>query len=236
MNPDLRSLIALQDTDQKIAALQKQIADIPSKKQTFQEELELLRRTHEEHVARRQTLTKRRRTHEGEVEMMETRLAKLKDQLMSVKTNKEYTAMLHEIQLAEEQIRSEEDKILDIMEESENLQVTLREEEKESAARGATLEAEIRKLEESVPGMESEVAAVLEEKARLEQMVQEELLLQYRRIAAARKGLALAEAREELCSVCHVRIRPQVYAELQRSETIYRCDSCDRILFYREVL
>jgi predicted nucleic acid-binding Zn-ribbon protein len=84
--------------------------------------------------------------------------------------------------------------------------------------------------------METESTMLREEKLRMEDCVERELLSRYRTIAQARRGIALAEAREELCTACHVRIRPQVYAELLRAEVIYVCDSCDRILFLREAL
>ncbi len=70
----------------------------------------------------------------------------------------------------------------------------------------------------------------------MESCVEAELLSRYRRIAEARKGVALAEAKDELCTACHVRIRPQVYADLLRTESIHSCDSCSRILFSRQVL
>ncbi len=58
---------------------------------------------------------------------------------------------------------------------------------------------------------------------------------EYRRIADARRGLGLAEAKDELCTACHVRIRPQVLADILRTGDIFVCDSCSRILFSREV-
>jgi len=236
VNPDLRNLIALQDIELKIASTQKQISDTPAKVEGFQEELQRLKQAHTERVAHAQELTKRRRTLEGEVDMMRTKLSKLKDQLMSVKTNKEYTAMLHEIQMAEEHIRSEEDKILEIMEEMETKEQDLDSAEKELKVKSALLEAEIRKSETAVPIMEAEMAKLQEERLGMELRVESELLARYRRIAEARKGIALAEARDELCTACHVRIRPQVYADLLRTENIHSCDSCSRILFSREVL
>ena len=236
MNPDLRNLIALQDIELKIASTQKQISDTPAKTQGFQEELQRLKQAYTERVAHAQELTKRRRTLEGEVDMMRSKLSKLKDQLMSVKTNKEYTAMLHEIQMAEEHIRSEEDKILEIMEEMETKEQDLNSAEKELKTRSAVLEAEIQKSEAAVPGLEVEMAQLREERLAMELRVESELLARYRRIAEARKGIALAEARDELCTACHVRIRPQVYADLLRTENIHSCDSCSRILFSREVL
>jgi len=155
---------------------------------------------------------------------------------MAVKTNKEYTAMLHEIQIAEGQIRGEEDKILDVMEETEGKEKDLKNAEQAMRKRSAELQENIRKTNESAPLLEAELAKLQSEKAHMESQVEAELLVRYRRIAEVRKGVALAEAKDELCSACHVRIRPQMYAELLRTENIHACDSCSRILFCRENL
>lgn len=236
MNPDLRILISLQDIDQKINALQKQVSDVPVKTQTMRDELARLRQAHEADLARSQELAKRRRAIEGEVEMMRTKLSRLRDQLMAVKTNKEYTAMLHEIQAAEGQIRSEEDKILDCMEESERLDAELRTAESTLATRTSELENGIRTLDAGVPVLQAEIATRQGEKALLEERVAVELLARYRQLAEFRRGVALAEARDELCSACHVRIRPQVFADIRSGENLFYCDSCNRILFVRETV
>ena len=236
MNPDLRNLIALQDLELKITSLQKQASEIPSKNQSMEDELQRIRSKHQERVAHAKELSNHRRTLEGQVDLNRTKLSRLKDQLMAVKTNKEYTAMLHEIQAAEEQIRAEEDKILDFMEQMEVTEKGLKVEEKEMLTKSTELRESIKKSTESIPLLESELARLREEKARMESQVGEELLSRYRRIAEVRKGVALAEAKDELCSACHVRIRPQMYAELMRTETIHACDSCSRILFSRESL
>jgi uncharacterized protein len=236
VNPDLRNLVALQDLEQKIFTFQKQISETPKTTQALHDELQSLKKAHEEKVAHNQELTKKRRACEGEVDMMRTKLSKLKDQLMAVKTNKEYTAMLHEIHTAEEQIRREEDKVLEIMEEMETLESALKLDQKDLDRKCHEIEAKIKALESSIPGMESEVAKLTADKSGIESRIGSELLSRYRRISDARKGTGLAEAKDELCSACHVRIRPQVYADLLRTENIHACDSCSRILFAREVL
>jgi predicted nucleic acid-binding Zn-ribbon protein len=181
-------------------------------------------------------LANRRRSLEGQVDASRVKLSRLKDQLMAVKTNKEYTAMLHEIQMAEAQIRTEEDKILEIMEEMETKENNLKGAEQELHKKTAEYQESIRKTNESTPQLQAELVKLCEEKMLKESQVGMELLSRYRRIAEARKGIALAEAKDELCSACHVRIRPQMYADLIRTETILACDSCSRILFYRESL
>jgi predicted nucleic acid-binding Zn-ribbon protein len=100
--------------------------------------------------------------------------------------------------------------------------------------RSAEIQQNISKTKESAPVMESELVKLNEEKDLIESRIESDLLSRYRRIAGVKRGVALAEAKDELCSACHVRIRPQMYAELIRTESIYFCDSCSRILFYRE--
>jgi predicted nucleic acid-binding Zn-ribbon protein len=234
VNPGIRNLIALQDFELKVTSLKKQISDNPGKILAVRNELDRLRKDHQDRAQRVQELGKTRRAKEGEVDLMRAKLSRLRDQLMAVKTNKEYTAMLHEIQMAEDQIRGEEDKILEIMEEVEQQESGLKTAEKDFKAKTAELENRIRQLESAGPGMEAEVTALSEMKKAAEAAVDSELLGRYRRIADARKGIALAEANGELCSVCHVRIRPQVYADLLQTENIHTCDSCSRILFMRE--
>jgi uncharacterized protein len=234
VNPSIRSLIALQDIELKITSLKKQISENPGKVQGIRNELDQFRKDHQERAQRLQELSKIRRAKEGEVDLMRSKLSRLRDQLMAVKTNKEYTAMLHEIQMAEAHIRGEEDKILEIMEQVELQEGTLKKVEKEFQTKVVELENRARQMEASVPGLEAEVSALEELRKAAEATIDRELLGRYRRIADARKGIALAEAKEELCSVCHVRIRPQVHADLLQTENIHSCDSCSRILFMRE--
>ena len=234
MNPDLQNLIALQDLELKIADLQKQASDIPNRIQSFEDESQRIKTEYEAKVAHAKELSNQRRTLEGEVDLLNSKLSRLKDQLMAVKTNKEYTAMLHEIQTVEDNIRSEEDKILEIMEETEGKEKDLKAAEQEMLKRSAELQESIRKTRESAPAIDSELVKLNDEKVIVESQIEGDLLSRYRLIANAQKGIALAEAKGELCSACHVRIRPQVYAELLRTEGIHFCDSCSRILFTRE--
>ncbi len=71
-----------------------------------------------------------------------------------------------------------------------------------------------------------------EERARTAALVSAEVLALFERVAQGRRGLAMAEARDGLCTVCHVRLRPQVFNEARRNDSIVQCDSCTRILYF----
>ena len=62
--------------------------------------------------------------------------------------------------------------------------------------------------------------------------ISKDALVVFDRVAYGRKGLALAEARDGLCTVCHVRLRPQIFNEVRRNDSVIQCESCTRILYY----
>ena len=234
MNPALRKLIVLQDLEKNIAVLQKKASEIPAKTSELEAAARCMKTAYEEKAALMKELANRRRTLEGEVDLAQTKLSRLKEQLMAVKTNKEYTAMLNEIKTAETHIRNEEDKILELMEEMESGEKAVKLAETEMHRESAAIDNEIHLIKESVPALESELEKLRGEKVSIEAGVNAELITQYRKIADSRKGVAIAEAKDELCGACHIRIRPQMYADLLLTETIMFCDSCSRILFVRK--
>lgn len=168
---------------------------------------------------------------EAEVAAIQTRLSKYKGQLLELKTNKEYQTMQHEIQVAEEAIRSHEDRILERMEEAENLSRELK-----------TAEAELKRQQAEIGvekgALDAEAAALrkaADEKSTARDGVAKELtphaLRLFEHVSKQRKGLAVAEARDGSCGVCHVRMRPQMYNEVRRNENLIQCESCLRILY-----
>ena len=234
MNPDLRKLITLQDIDLKITVLHKQVSEIPLKIDELEAVQQRAKSLYEEKVVLTKKLAEQRRTLEGNVDLVRTKLSRLKEQLMAVKTNREYTAMLSEIKGVEKQIRDEEDRVLELMEELETGEKELKLAEKTMRDECAVIQENIGKIKASAPALEAELEKLREEQTGIELQIDRELMAQYRKIAGARRGVALAEARDELCTTCHVRIRPQMYADLIHTETIMFCDSCSRILFCRE--
>ena len=51
-------------------------------------------------------------------------------------------------------------------------------------------------------------------------------------VSRRRNGVGVAEARDGICTICHVRLRPQVFNTVRRNEEIIQCDSCQRILYF----
>ena len=70
------------------------------------------------------------------------------------------------------------------------------------------------------------------EREKLVADIDRRVLAIFETTAKGRKGVAVAEAKDGLCTICHVRLRPQVFNEVRKNESIIQCDSCRRILYF----
>ena len=232
MLDDLKHLIHLQELDTAIERCRRRIAEIPGAQQAL-ETRAAERAAAVQAVKDRITATATtRRDLEKDVAAVQTRLSKYKDQLMAVKTNKEYQAMQHEIATAEGLVRSQEDKLLDLMEVSERETADLKAAEASLKADEAAIAREQKALGEETAVQEAALARLAAEREQLTTQISKEALTIFARVAHGRRGIAVAEARDGLCVECHVRLRPQVFNEVRRNEKLIQCDNCTRILYY----
>jgi hypothetical protein len=70
------------------------------------------------------------------------------------------------------------------------------------------------------------------ERATVVGAMDKQALYIFEQVARKRHGVAVAEARDGICTICHVRLRPQVFNNVLRNDAIVQCDSCNRILYY----
>ncbi len=236
MHPDLKTVMDLQQVDSKIAELTAQIDALPTQIQTLQAQLDAFMHAHEERKKRLAANHKERKDLEGEIKVIQEKISKHRDQLYQVKTNEQYRAMLKEIEGEETHIRKFEDQLLEMMIEAEEVQKLIQ----EAAAR---LEGEKARVANETRRLEAERQADVEERGQLqgrrkelEAALSDSVRDLYERIRVARRGVALAEARDGLCTACNVRLRPQVYNEVRTHEAVLTCENCLRILYYVEPL
>jgi len=231
MNPDLEKLVRLHHAEADLKRVEADLAEIPRKKSALAEGLAGERSRLDAAKAALDGSQKARKLHEVQVQDLETKRSKYKGQLMEVKTNKEYTAMLHEIEGVEREIKGREDLILEEMEKAEGLQAAVKAEEtefkvveSESKKKGAELDAAAARLG-------AEAARLRDERDAAATSVPDDLRERYARVAKAR-GSGVAEARDGMCQACHVRMRVQIWVEVRKNEQIFQCESCSRIYYF----
>jgi hypothetical protein len=231
MNPDLEKLVHLQQADTAFRRAEAERAEVPRQRAALEAQLSQDRARLE---AAREALAqsqKTRRQRESDLQDLEAKRSKYKGQLMEVKTNKEYTAMLHEIEAVEREIRGVEDQILGEMEKAEGLAAELKREEAAFKAAEERHRASLLALEERERGLGESQARFAAERDAVAATIPGDLLDLFQRVARLR-GAAVAEARDGTCEACHVKLRPQMYVDLKRNEQIFQCPACNRILYY----
>ena len=232
MLPDLERLIQLQRLETLIAEARSSIALHPQRIASLDARLDEAKRAVESAKEHLKTNHDRRRELEKDVSLYQGRLTKFKDQLMTVKTNREYQAMQHEIASAQDAIRAHEDRILERMEEAEGLAAELKAAEAELKRQETSVSAERTVLDAEAAALETQAEEKQAARASVAARLSPAALRLFEHVARQRKGQAVAEARDGICTVCHVRLRPQVFNEVRRNESLIQCESCLRILYF----
>ena len=232
MHPDLERLIALQRLDSTADAARRRLADEPEHEKTLAGRLETARQrvaTAKERLAENQNV---RRALEKDVALHQGRLSKFREQAMAVKTNQEFTAVQHEIAFAQTEIKSHEDRVLERMLEADDLTSALKKAEADLASETKATDAERRELVAKHGEMQASLERIAVERGELVAAMDNEILHLFEQVAKKRNGIAVAEARGGVCTICHVRLRPQVFNSVRRNDSILQCDHCNRILFF----
>src|SRR5262245_60648320 len=231
MNPDLEKLVRLHHAEADLKRVEAELAEVPRKKSALDEALSGERSRLDAARAALDGSQKARKQNEASVQDLEAKRSKYKGQLMEVKTNKEYTAMLHEIEGVERDIKGREDLILEEMEKAEALATTVKREEVDFKA----IEAEARKgqaeIDAAAAKLQASAVSLRAERDSAAASVPEDERERYARITKQR-GSGVAEAKDGMCQSCHVRLRVQIWVEVRKNEQIFQCESCSRILFY----
>jgi uncharacterized protein len=236
VHPDLKAVIELQALDSRLAELNSQIDSLPGQIQILETRLKDYLQAHEERKVRLGANQKERKALEGDIQEIQVKISKHKDQLYEVKTNEQYKAMLKEIENEEGNVRKIEDKILEKMLEAEEIQKLVTQAAASLDSEKARVAAETRRMHSLRDEDVKERDTALATRGQLAAGMTPSVLNTYERVRKARHGVAVAEVRQGFCSACNVRLRPQVYNEVQRNESVMTCESCGRILFCEEVV
>jgi uncharacterized protein len=232
MNADLERLVRLQQAESDLKRVESSRSDLPRRRAEAAAALEAEK---SRLTAAREAVDncqKARRKFEGELQDLEAKRSKYKGQLMDVKTNKEYTAMLHEIEGVEREIRAREDLVLAEMEKAEVLAAEVKREEQEFKTADDQTKAGMREMDEEERRLGAEAERLAAERDAVAAEVPVAMLELFQRVARVR-GTAVSEAtKDAMCSQCHVKLRPQMFVELKRGDVFFQCPQCNRILYY----
>ena len=231
MLPEIENLLKLQDTDKEIRRLQDEVAELPKRVAVIEQKLAGTKAQLEKAQAAVKADEASRRKYDSNITELRGKISKYRDQSLDVKTNDQYKALLHEIQFAEKEIGSNEDKILELMVNADARDKEVKAAQAELKAETAEIEKEKEAARERTAEDEKLLAEWRGKRDQLRTGVNEDLLRHYERVSKFR-GSGIAEVRDHKCMACQVMLRPQTYNDVRSGKETVVCDSCQRILYF----
>jgi uncharacterized protein len=233
MDQQLQLLIGLQAIDTRIGVLEADAARLPKEIAAIHAAVEESRKQVEQTKTRLDAARKDQRAKEKDLEVVQAKRAKNEARLYEVKTNKEYSAVLIEIEEVKQEKARMEEEVLVLMESQERLTGDIREAEARFKQRESQGRSDEVTLKEQLRGIETDLAAVRTERKELAGKLPANILADYDRILRARAGLALVPvAKPNFCGACRMTITPQRLQELRAQSSLIPCESCGRYLYW----
>jgi uncharacterized protein len=233
--PELETLIELQDFDSRIARLAAEAARLPKQIEAIRSAVAESSRALELLRTRFETARKELRTKEKDLDVTATKRSRAEGRLYEVKTNKEYTAVLLEIEEIKQDKAQAEEEILALMESQERLTVEIRDAETRLRTREEQGRQDVASVQQRLDAVEADLADLRAQRQARAADLASSLLTSYERILRARGGVAVAPVdATAVCGACRVTIRLQAVQQLRAADELMLCESCGRYLYWTE--
>jgi len=221
----------LQEIDQELNKVGQSRKELETERSALNADVERVQGMVDSLAADGEALREQRRELTQALVLEQENVKKAESRLPTIKTQKEYVAVLKEIDTAKKMNKDIEDKI---RAKDGEIEVLSREQEEK--------EAELTSLKEKVDSRQEEIAAVLAEYAQAEEEKgsQRDVLLpglpvplrkRYQLLFERRGGMAVVEARNGACLGCNMHLPPQLFNSLFQTQEIQSCPHCNRLLF-----
>ena len=233
MDAQLKTLIDLQGVDTRIAALEAEAARLPREIAAIHATLQGMKQEVDAGKTRLDVAKKDQRAREKDLEVVQAKRSKTEGRLYEVKTNKEYSAVLAEIEDIKQEKGRVEEEILVLMDSQERLAADIKDTESRFKIREAQGKQEEAAFQEKLGVVETDLALVRTERAELTRQLPPAVLADYDKLLKARGGLALAQVvKPNLCGGCRMTVTPQRLQELRAQSALLPSESCGRYLYW----
>ncbi len=232
MRDQLLLLADVQLLDNRLQSLRGQVALLPQQLHTYEQACTQAR----EELAVNQSVTEdaeqKRRALERELVDDQDRLVKTQHRLHDVKTNKEYSAVLAEIDTGKQRITEVEDRILDLMEAMEQHRQAHQVHEQKVQKSSRELDEQVKEVEAAQNALTQEIEGLETERQELFAQVDTSMSAAYEKASSRNAGVGVVRIKDGNCGGCYLRIQPQLVSEARKQEMVVTCPHCLRILLW----
>jgi predicted nucleic acid-binding Zn-ribbon protein len=229
----LSQLIELQELDLEIQRVADRLARIPAERDHKENEFNQYAAEFLDLKSRYEKTIEDRKQLESELATTQLHHDKFKQDLMRVTNEKEYATALREIDSTRKQLSSLEGEILKRMEEGEKLELEVTNGTPDIARKREEVDLLLATLDRERDEGGKLIEALNDRRQQLSGLLPRALFSTYDRMARTRRGQALAQVLNGICSACRMKVRPKVFSDVRRGDQLVTCESCGRILYYR---
>jgi predicted nucleic acid-binding Zn-ribbon protein len=234
MLTEITQLLKLQERDQRINHLQKDLKDIPNHQARAKAQLAGDLAAVEKATLRIREVELKIKSIELDIATRKTSIKRLQDQQFETRKNDEFQALGHEIQRYEKDVFGLEDKEIEQMEFLDEGKKALKAAQDKLGLTQARVNDELAQLDERVAGITARLKDLQAERAELAAPVDKAALELYTRLITRRGDSAVVPLENGICGGCHMKIVTSTIQDLRQSEHLCQCDSCGRILYLVE--
>jgi len=232
LREQLELLWEVQKIDLDLEAIEESRSRYPREIKRLDEREKIEKEKIQKEKERVEALEKERRQKERQLNAEQEKIKRAEGKMFEVKTNKEYQALLSEIDASKETNNREEEAILKLLDEIDGLKKGLSKREKDAVATLEKIEAEKKAFREKMTRDDSTWKARMDRREILAGQIDSELFRLYSTLKEKRQGVGVVGVRQETCQGCFMNVPPQMFIEAQKNNALIRCPNCNRILYW----
>lgn len=232
MKEQLELLWELQKVDLDLRGIKEGRDQYPKEMKKLDERQKIEKERVQKEKERVESLEKTRRQKEGHLNLEQEKIKRAEGRMSEVKTNKEYQALLSEIEMIKEANNRIEEEILQVLDEIDELKKDFSKREKEVGITLEKIEGERKKIQEKMVLDDRVWNEQMERKEVLSKQIESKFLKLYNTLKDKREGVGVVNVRNETCQGCFVNVPPQLFIEVQKNNALIRCPHCNRILYW----
>ena len=235
MKEKLLMLIKLQECDSQLTKLSTKKKILPENIEKLDKEFLSFEEGIKKNKIKYDELKSRHAENESKIKKINEGIVKTKERMLEVKNNKEYQALLKEIETAESSRGKIETEIISLLEELDKLSILVKKDDEILKQGRSKYDLERKAIEDDLNSIDTNVATLEQRRVDLQKDVPGELLVQYERVKKRNKGIGVTSVWKSVCNGCHMNIPAQLYNELQRSDELLSCPNCNRIMYFQDM-
>ncbi len=232
MLPEVEKLVRVQHHDQKIKAIDKELAGIPVEEEDIKERLVGDQRAVEAAKLEMQQTEVAIKNLEIDVATRRDSITKLKMQQFETRKNEEYQRMGKEIERYTAEIAGLEDREMELMEQADVQKKALESARAKLAGNETSVKEELEDLGELAAKLKADRAAEVMEREKNAAAMDDAVIDNYNRLFKSKNGMAVVGLVDEICQGCHMKVVKATVVEVKAENHLAHCENCGRILYW----